>query len=65
MLCLTRKVGQTIIIGDDIEVTISGVQDGQVRLAISAPKHIAVDRAEIRAAKIANQRTEAASHASA
>lgn len=65
MLILTRKAGQTIMIGDDIEVTISGVQDGQVRLAITAPKHVAVDRAEIRAAKIANPRTEGARHVSA
>ena len=57
MLILTRKTGQTIKIGDDIEATISGVQNGQVRLAIAAPTHVAVDRAEIRAAKLANPRT--------
>ncbi len=56
MLILTRKAGQVIKIGDEIEVTVTSVQDGQVRIAISAPKHIAVDRSEIRAAKIANPR---------
>lgn len=64
MLVLTRKAGQTIMIGDDIEVTITGINKGHVRVAIHAPKEVAVDRAEIRAAKIANPRTEGGNHAS-
>lgn len=54
MLILSRNVGEAILIGDDISVTISNVQGGQVRLAIQAPKQVAVDRAEIRQRKIEN-----------
>ena len=51
MLILTRRMGETLMIGDDIEVTIMGVKSGQVRIGITAPKDIEVDRAEIRERK--------------
>jgi carbon storage regulator len=47
MLILTRKVGESINIGDDITVTILGVQGLQVRLGINAPKDVSVHREEI------------------
>ena len=47
MLVLTRCVGQTFYIGDDISVTILGVSRNQIRLAIAAPKEIPVHREEI------------------
>lgn len=47
MLILTRRTGETIHIGDDIEVTISSVVNGQVKLGITAPKGVPVHRAEI------------------
>lgn len=47
MLLLTRSVGETINIGDDITVTILKTQGGQVRLGINAPKNISVHREEI------------------
>lgn len=51
-LCLARNIGQTINIGDDITVTVVQVVGCQVKLAISAPKHVAVDRSEIRERKL-------------
>lgn len=47
MLILTRCVNQTIMINDDIKVTILGVKGHQVRIAIDAPKNIPVHREEI------------------
>lgn len=47
MLILTRKVGESINIGDEITVTILGVQGLQVRLGINAPKNVSVHREEI------------------
>ena len=57
MLILTRRVGETICIGDDITVIVLGVTGQQVRLGVVAPTHVAVDRAEIRERKIANPRS--------
>jgi carbon storage regulator len=48
MLILTRRVGETICIGDDITVTVTQLEFGQVRLAIHAPKSILVHRLELR-----------------
>ena len=47
MLILTRRVGETLKIGDDIEVTVLGLRGGQVRMGIKAPKDVAVHREEI------------------
>lgn len=47
MLILTRRVGETIMIGDDVTVTVLGVKGNQVRIGIVAPKDTAVDRQEI------------------
>jgi carbon storage regulator len=47
MLILTRRVGETIMIGQEITVTVLGVKGNQVRLGIGAPKDVAVHREEI------------------
>jgi carbon storage regulator len=47
MLILTRRAGEALRIGDDIEVTVMAVNGSQVRIGINAPRDIAVDRAEI------------------
>src|SRR3954452_1946176 len=47
MLVLARQRDQTVIIGDDIEVTVVDVRGDKVRLGISAPKHVSVHRKEV------------------
>jgi len=47
MLILTRKAGETIIIGDNIKVTILGLSSKQIRIGIDAPKEVSVHRKEI------------------
>lgn len=47
MLILTRRVGETLMIGDDVSVTVLGVKGNQVRIGINAPKDVAVHREEI------------------
>lgn len=47
MLILTRRVGETLMVGDEITVTVLGVKGNQVRLGVNAPKEVAVHREEI------------------
>ena len=47
MLILTRRVGETLMIGDDVSVTVLGVKGNQVRVGIEAPKDVSVHRKEI------------------
>jgi carbon storage regulator len=47
MLILTRKVNETVMIGNDVTITVLGVNGSQVRIGVSAPKNVAVHREEI------------------
>lgn len=47
MLILTRRVGEALMIGDDISISVLGVKGNQVRIGIDAPKDVAVHREEI------------------
>lgn len=47
MLILTRRVGETLIIGDDVTITVLGVKGNQARCGINAPKEVSVHREEI------------------
>ena len=47
MLVLGRKIGETVIIGDNVTVTVLGIQGGQIKFGINAPKEVSVHREEI------------------
>ncbi len=47
MLILTRRVGETLMIGDDVTMTVLGVKGNQVRIGVDAPKNVSVHREEI------------------
>lgn len=47
MLILTRRVGESLVIGDDVTVTVLGVKGNQVRIGVNAPKNVSVHREEI------------------
>jgi carbon storage regulator len=47
MLILTRRVGETVVIGDEVQVTVLGVKGNQVRLGVTAPRDVSVHRQEI------------------
>lgn len=53
MLVFTRRVGEAVVIGDDVTVKVLGVTRQQVRIGIEAPRHVAVDRQEIAERKAA------------
>lgn len=47
MLILTRRVGETLVIGDNVQVTVLGIKGNQVRIGVNAPKTVSVHREEI------------------
>jgi carbon storage regulator len=47
MLILTRRIGEVLIVGDEVKITVLGVRGHQVRIGVDAPKHISVHRKEI------------------
>jgi len=47
MLILTRRIGETLMVGDDVNITVLGIRGNQVRIGVNAPKEIAVHREEI------------------
>ncbi len=55
MLVLTRKLNEEIVIGDNIRITIVELASGRVKIGVTAPRNVTVDRAEIREQKMAEE----------
>jgi len=55
LLILQRKTGESLLIGEDVRVTVVSIEGGRVRLAISAPSEVSILRSELLDAKLANQ----------
>lgn len=47
MLILTRKIGESLLVGDDVEITVLSIRGNQVKLGVNAPKEISIHREEI------------------
>jgi len=62
MLVLTRKVGQSILINGDVQLTVLSIKGHQVRIGTQAPKHVTVNRAEVRDRYAKKQRERLASN---
>ena len=55
MLILQRRIGESLMIGEEIRVSVVSIEGGRVRLAISAPPEVSILRSELLDAKLANQ----------
>lgn len=55
MLILQRRTGESVVIGEDVRVTVVSIEGGRVRLAISAPSEVSILRSELLDAKLVNQ----------
>jgi carbon storage regulator len=62
MLILPRQAGQTIIMGDDITITVQKIRGNQVSISVSAPKSVCIDKEEVRERKKRLPETTLASH---
>ena len=60
MLILTRRIGETLMVGDDVTITVLGVKGNQVRIGVNAPKDVAVHREEIYQ-RIQNEKSDGSS----
>ncbi|MGR3173676.1 MAG: carbon storage regulator CsrA [Candidatus Scalindua sp.] len=47
MLILTRRLGESVVIGDDTKITVTSIKNGQIKLGITAPKDVTVNREEV------------------
>ncbi len=52
MLVLTRRLGETLVIGDNVRITVLGINGNQIKVGIDAPKDVSVDREEVRLRKL-------------
>lgn len=63
MLILTRRIGETLMVGDNVSITVLGVKGNQVRIGVNAPKDVSVHREEIYQ-RIQREKGKADSHSS-